>query len=247
MIQAAADKYSGVTDLRPRLALTLRNRSFAHWTPRYLRYRIAALLRARLHPDEPSLTPASVRLLASMLRSEHVGVEWGSGNTTRWFARRTRHLTSYETDPAYYRLVAATLHAASITNVDYRLIEHDFEGETDEQEMHRNAFVRAAYDFPDQSLDYACVDSTPRGCLAFAIAPKLRRGGVLIVDNANLFLPPPRSVRPDAPGSVTAVAGTPGSRLAHHECWPAFARLIESWQAYWSSDGLQMTLILVKP
>jgi hypothetical protein len=236
-----------VIDLRPRLALSLRNRSFSHWTPRYLRYRVAAALRARLRPEEPWLTPAAVRQLASMLRPEHVGVEWGSGNTTPWLARRTRHLTSYETDPAYYQRVAARLEAASITNVDYRLIEHDFEGETDEQEMHRNAFVRAAYEFPDESLDYALVDSVPRGCLSFGVAPKLRRGGILIVDNANLFLPPPAGVRPDAPGSVAVIAGTPGSTLPHHECWPAFARLIEGWEAYWSSNGLQMTLILVKP
>ena len=236
-----------MADLRPGVALSLRNRSFSHWTPRYLRYRIPAALRARLRPREPSLTPRAVSRLASMLGADDVGVEWGSGNTTRWLAQRTRHLTSYETDPAYYERVAASLEAAQITNVDYRLIAHDFEGETDEQAMHRNAFVRAAYDFPNGSLDYALIDSAPRGCLCYGVAPKLRRGGLLILDNANWFLPPPPEVRPGAPGSVDAVPGTPGSSLAHHECWPAFARLVNNWEAHWSSDGLQMTLILVKP
>jgi len=234
-------------DLRPRLALSLRNRSFTHWTPGYLRHRIAALLRARLRPQDPSLTPQAVRQLRSMLRAEHVGVEWGSGNTTRWLAERTRHLTSFETDTSYYEQVGAALRASRIGNVDYRLIPHDFTGETDEQEMHRNPFVRAAYDFADESLDYALVDSAPRGCLCYGVAPKLRRGGLLILDNANWYLPPPADVRPRAPGSVAEVFGAPGSRLPDHECWPAFARTIESWRAHWSSDGLQMTLILVKP
>jgi hypothetical protein len=233
-------------DLRPRVVLSLRSRSFAHWTPRYLRYRIQALLRARLRPHEPSLTPRAVTQLASMLRPEHVGVEWGSGNTTRWLAKRTKHLTTFETDPAYYEQVAASLRAERIANVDYQLIPHDFEGETNEEEMHRNAFVRAAYELPDESLDYALVDSAPRGCLCFGVAPKIRRGGLLVLDNANWYLPPPRDVRPSAPGSVDAVLGTPGSRIPHHECWPAFARMVESWQAHWSSNGLQMTLILVK-
>ena len=250
MIAAAdADNDStfAMADLRPRVALTLKNRWPSHWTPRYLRYRIPAALRAHLRPQEPSLTPRAIKQLESMLRPDHVGVEWGSGNTTRWFAKRTRHLTSFETDPAYYERVAASLASARIDNVDYRLIPHDFEGETDEQEMHRNAFVRAAYDFPDESLDYALVDSAPRGCLCFRVASKLRRGGLLILDNANWYLPPPPDVRPDAPGSVTAVPGTPGSTLPHHECWPAFVRLVDGWEAYWSSNGLQMTLILVKP
>ena len=236
-----------MVDLRPRGALTLKNRWPSHWTPRYLRYRIPAALRARLRPREPSLTPRAIKQLESMLQPEHVGVEWGSGNTTRWFAKRTRHLTSFETDPAYYERVAASLRAAGIDNVDYRLIPHDFEGETDEQEMHRNAFVRAAQEFGDETLDYALVDSAPRGCLCRFVSPKIKRGGLLILDNANWYLPPPAGVRPPAPGSVPAVPGTPGSSVPAHECWPVFARVIENWEARWSSNGLQMTLILVKP
>jgi len=228
-------------DFRPGILFSLKDRRFDHWTPQYLRYRIQAALRSALHPQEPSLTPQSIRELERRLGCDSVGVEWGSGNTTRFFARRTKHLTSFETTPAYYEQVAATLRAEGLTNVDYRLIAHDFEGEDDEQAMHRNAFVRAAYEFGDETLDYALVDSAPRGCLCRGVAPKIRRGGVLILDNANWYLPPP------APGSVSSIVGTPGSRIPNHECWPAFARLTAGWAAHWSSNGIQMTLMLVKP
>src|SRR3954471_4485639 len=96
-------------DFRPGIPLTLKGRRFRHWTPRYLRYRIQAKLRAQFRPEEPSLTPRAVRQLGTLLRPDHVGVEWGSGNTTRWLAKRTRHLTSFETTPDYYEQVAATL------------------------------------------------------------------------------------------------------------------------------------------
>lgn len=182
-----------------------------------------------------------------MLSRDGVGAEWGSGNTTRFFARKTRHLTSFETTPAYYEQVKATLHAEGLVNVDYRLIPHDFEGDDDEQEMHRNPFVRAAAEFPDETLDYALVDSAPRGCLCRGVAPKIKRGGLLVLDNANWYLPPPSTTHPPAPGSVSAVLGTPGSRVPNHECWPAFAQLTAGWEARWSSNGVQMTLILVKP
>lgn len=235
-----------MVDLRPGIILSLKGRSFRHWTPQYLRYRIQAKLRAAIRPDDPSLAPGAIAQLERMLHRDHVGAEWGSGNTTRWFARRTRRLTSFETTPTYYDAVATTLRAERIDNVDYRLIAHDFEGETDEQEMHRNPFVRAASEFGDESLDYALVDSAPRGCLCFGVASKIKRGGLLVLDNANWFLPPPPGVRPAAPGSVAAIPGTPGSATAEHICWPRFARAIANWEAHWWSDGLQMTLVLVK-
>ena len=234
-------------DFRPGILFSLKGRRFTHWTPQYLRYRIQASLRATLHPSEPSLTPDAVKQIERLVGPESVGAEWGSGNSTPWFARRTKHLTSFETVPAYYEQIAATMRADGITNVEYHLIPHDFEGEEDEDEMHRNPYVRAAYAFGDETLDYALVDSAPRGCLCAGIAPKLRRGGVLILDNANWYLPPPASVRPPAPGTVSAVIGTPGSRIPRHQCWPAFARLIADWPALWSSNGVQMTLVLVKP
>ena len=234
-------------DFRPGILLSLKNRRFDHWTPQYLRYRIQAGIRAKLYPREPSLTPRAVKQIEALLSRDSVGVEWGSGNTTRWFARRTRHLTSFETTPAYYELVAANLRAEGLTNVDYRLIAHDFEGEDDEQAMHRNPLVRAAYELGNETLDYALIDSAPRGCLCAGVAPKLKHGGLLILDNANWYLPPPAGIHPSAPGSVSAVMGTPGSRIASHECWPAFARCIADWQATWSSNGMQMTLLLIKP
>jgi len=234
-------------DFRPKARLSLKNRRFDHWTPQYLRYRLQAAVRAMVHPEEPSLTPAAIRQLQRLLRPDSVGIEWGSGNTTRFFARRTRHLVSYETDPSYYAQIEAALRREGITNVDYRLVPHDFEGEHDEDVMHRNPLVRAVDLVGEGTLDYALIDSAPRGCLAHGILPKIKAGGVVVVDNANWFLPPPRDVRPPAPGSVTAMFGTPGSTFPNHRCWPAFARATATWDARWSSNGIQMTLILIKP
>jgi len=234
-------------DFRPGIVFSLKNRRFDHWTPQYLRYRLQAAIRAALRPEDPSLTPQAVRELDRRLTRDMVGVEWGSGNTTRFFARRTKHLTSFETDTSYYHWVAGTLHAEGLANVDYRLIPHDFEGEDDEEAMHLNPVVVAAEEFGDESFDYALIDSAPRGCLSRRIAPKIKPGGLLILDNANWYLPPPATLRPVAPGSVTQVLGTPGSTVTHHECWPAFARLITNWTTLWSSNGVQMTLVLIKP
>ncbi|MGE0041793.1 MAG: class I SAM-dependent methyltransferase [Vicinamibacterales bacterium] len=232
-------------DLRPAPVWRRALRLAGHRSPRYLFHRVRAILRARLHPDEPSLTPAAVARLATAIGPGHRGAEWGSGNSTRWLAARAGHLTSFETDPGYYRTVAAALRAAGLDNVDYRQIL--FEDSPDEEAMHRSAWVQAAHAFADGSLDFALVDSSPRGCLCAALVPKLRPGGLLVLDNANWYLPPPAGVRPPAPGSVAVGLGRPGSRVPENRCWPRFVDATADWPREWTSDGVQMTAIFVKP
>jgi hypothetical protein len=232
-------------DLRPttswRRALSPR----PHWTPAYLLYRGLAAARQWWYPDRPSLTPDAVRELEERLQPDHVGAEWGSGNSTRWFAARTRHLTSFETDGQYFPRVRQALERSGLRNVAYQLVP--FDDSEDEDAMHASEWVAAASRFADESLDYALVDSSPRGCLCAAVIPKLRSGGLLILDNANWYLPPPRSVTPAAPGTVTAALGTPGSRAPANRCWPTVATTLAGWDQHWSSDGVQMTLIAAKP
>jgi hypothetical protein len=160
-------------------------------------------------------------------------------------ARRTRHLTSFEPDPGYFPHVRDSLSAERLNNVDYRLIP--FEDDESEMVMHRTEWVRAVGGFADASLDYALVDCSPRGCLCAAVAPKLKSGGLLVLDNANWYIAPPANVRPLAPGSVSATFGTPSSALPQSMCWPTFIAAVEEWQTHWTSNGIQMTLVLVKP
>jgi len=202
------------------------------------------MVHASLYPEDPSLTPRATSVLGSLLRLDDTGAEWGSGNSTRWFARRTAHLTSFETAGPYYEEVSASLRQAGLTNVDYRLIP--FEYQDDEEAMHRSDWVLAAHAFADESLDFALVDSAPRGCLCAAVVPKLKRGGLLILDDANWYLPPPPNMRPPAPGTVSVSLGAPGSRSPNSRCWPAFISMTSGWRRHWSSNGIQMTLILFK-
>jgi len=230
-------------DLRPRARIGVFGRRVSHWTPRYLYDRARAIAHQRRHPDAPSLTAEATRLLVSLLRSADRGVEWGSGNSTIWFARRTAHLVSFETNEAYYPQVQAELARAGLGNVDYRLMA--FTDSPDEEAMHGSEWVRSSGQFADRSLDYALVDSSPRGCLAAAIAPKIKSGGLLILDNADWYMPPPATVRRTATAAVVP-PGAVGSRAAGNRCWQGLPDLLRGWRQIWTSDGVQMTLILVK-
>ena len=196
------------------------------------------------YPEHPWLTEESIRLLDQWLRPSDIGVEWGAGNSTRWFAQRTKHLTSFETNPDYVPVVQHTLDEQRLNNVALNYLP--FERTPDENDYHQSEWLHRARALPADAFDYALIDSAPRHCLCLIAARKLRNGGVLILDNANWYTPPPRNVSPFAPSSVTVPLGDPASKEPNNQCWPEFERRTKSWRRIWTTDGVTMTLILFK-
>lgn len=122
-------------------------------------------------PQVPMISYRARRIIAALLTPESRMVEFGSGNSTPWFAARAGHVLSIEDDPNWYGHVQHALDAMNIRNVDHRL--------------------RTAGDYADlsdvanSSLDFVLVDGTDRaGCIAAAV-PKLKSGGFLYLDNSD--------------------------------------------------------------
>lgn len=146
--------------------------------PRYALDRMLVMLFQLRHPDAPWLTAEAVSLLKERLRLDTSGFEWGSGASTLWFARRMGHLVSVEHVPAWHADVTRMLGAAGLTNVDYRLLATSGAP---------SPYVEAVAAFPDGHFDFILVDGEQRlACMAAAV-PKLKRGGVLVLDNADQY------------------------------------------------------------
>lgn len=208
--------------------------------PRYVADRVRLAVHQRLHPDAPWLTAEATALLERWLRPRHVGIEWGSGRSTRWFARRVGHLLSVEHHAGWHAMVSSQLADDGITNVDYRLLPCEPERvETPEwiAAMFASAYVRAVDAFGPRSLDFALVDGMYRSACAIAVIPKLRSGALLIVDNINWFLPSASR----APSS-RAVVDTPLSPT-----WGEFAESVAGWERRWTQNGVADTAIWVAP
>ena len=209
-------------------------RSFRHWTPRYLAARAALLLHERRRPGLPWLTPESVRLLATLLRPDDHGLEWGAGRSTAWLAARTGTLVSVEHDPAWRARVAEQLDALEARTV--RLVAAPFDPRLEEtRAAFETDYVRVADDFGQASLDFALVDGGYRSACALAVLPKLTAGGILVVDNVNWFLPS----RSRAPGSRTQAQG-PLS-----EFWAEFQARTAHWRCIWTSSGVTDTALWI--
>lgn len=142
------------------------HRRFSHLTPHYVVCRLAVMLDERKHPENPWLTADAVAILTSLLRPSDVGVEFGSGRSTKWFAQRLQKLTSIENNPAWFEKVQQGLISLpGNVSVDYRLCVSDED------------YASQAWTFSDNSIDFCLVDGAVRDRCALAMLPKVRRGG----------------------------------------------------------------------
>jgi SAM-dependent methyltransferase len=188
--------------------------------PHLIRARLKYWIWEKRHPDEPWLCEGTVTFLANALTPTMHALEFGSGRSTAWFARRVGSLTSVEHSESWHRKVHERLERDGLSNVDYRLVPLDHaEAEPEQEAYHSRPFyVRVVDDFPDDSLDLVVVDGHYRSACIQACIPKLKPGGMLLVDDVNLW------------GTSDGVPVPHGWRLAHQD-----------------SNGIKMTCIWRKP
>jgi predicted O-methyltransferase YrrM len=211
----------------------LRPDLLGHRTPRYVYARTRQLLYERSHPDAPWLTPQATRLLEAMLLPTDRGLEFGSGRSTIWFAQQTGYLTSVEHDAAWHAEMCGQLKERELDNVDYILAPLEEPAELGAG----TAYAQAALAFADASLDYALIDGAYREHTARHVLPKIKPGGILIIDNVNWYLP--SATR--SPSSRTPDLGPAGP------VWTEIAAELARWRRIWTSSGVWDTAIFVRP
>ena len=210
----------------------IRGRTFRHWTPRYIRARARQVLYQRANPDSPWLTPEATRLLDLMLRPSDIGAEFGSGRSTLWLARRCAHLISIEHDQAWHATVLGALALERMIHVDYQCHPPD----EPEPNGDRSAYVQVARFLPDEGIDFALIDGIYRDYVTLFLLPKIRPGGILVIDNVNRYLPSPTK----SPGSIPASANPVSA------AWGQAATVLSRWRGIWTTNGIWDTAIYVK-
>lgn len=209
-------------------------RSFRHWTARYVRDRIVDIAYQRRHPGAPLLTRYAIAILAEWLVATDHGWEWGSGRSTPWFAARVARLTSIEHDPYWVGIVTRRLEDLELGGrVVYRQRALEDEGGGG------SPYVGAIAAQPDASLDFCLVDGRLRDACALACLPKLRPGGLLVLDDAHRYIP--RDPRSPAPFARGIGEGFPS------ELWREFHERVADWRRIWTTDGIKDTAFWLKP
>ena len=78
--------------------------------------------------------------------------------------------------------------------------------------------------FADACIDFSLIDGLYRGHVAKLMMPKIKPGGLLIIDNVNWYLPS----RSHAPASRTPALG-PNGRV-----WHEVAQELADWRSIWT-------------
>lgn len=202
-------------------------RRFNHLSPRYIKDRLCVWYYEMRHPEVPWLTSDAVRLLNELLKKDDVGVEFGSGRSTLWFAKHLGHLTSIESDGMWFEKVSSLIQSADLSSVvDYRKCENEAE------------YARQATLFSNNSIDFCLVDGMVRDQCALSILPKIKSSGILVIDNINWFLPNDLTHSPDSKRSQDGAAS---------DIWALFSKEVSTWRHIWTSNGVTDTCIWFKP
>lgn len=139
----------------------------------------------KAHPEAPWFAPDSLPFIDSILRPHFIGFEWGAGRSTLWFAARIADLTSVESNRDWFDDVRRGLAEEGASGkVDLRLAavhsRHDFSSEE------REGYLAPIAEYPAHYFDFVLIDGLFRRECLLAALPKVKPGGYLIVDNADL-------------------------------------------------------------
>lgn len=121
----------------------------------------------------PWLTKEAIKFLEKFLnqKSDAKILEFGCGGSTIWFSKRTKNLISIEHNFAWYKKIKDYLNNHPECNkVDLRLIQENYYEVTNK--------------FADNYFDLILIDGMQRVKCANASITKLKKGGILMLDNA---------------------------------------------------------------
>ena len=114
-------------------------------------------------------TYPAIDFLEGISKKEWNVFEWGSGNSTKWWAKRVRSVTAIEDDEKWYQEVSKSLPINA--HISFK---------------HGGEYVECINEYPDESFDVIVVDGSQRNATARACTKKVKHDGIIIFDNSDM-------------------------------------------------------------
>jgi predicted O-methyltransferase YrrM len=171
---------------------------------KYIRYRVLRpILKSYyklfnlFYPNRPWTTPASILFFDKVLTKQMIGLEYGSGRSTLYFADKLKKLVSIEHYEGWYDKVANQLEKNRIENVEYHLIlKQDTPDKTGDSDTELNKLIgnepRTEFynyytkvnEYNDGFFDFVLIDGRAREKCGLNAIDKLKSGGIFVLDNS---------------------------------------------------------------
>ncbi len=144
-----------------------------------------------IHPDVVTMLYKKININTKIL-------EFGSGNSTVYFSKLTDNLYSVEHNIRWYNEIKPQLN----NKVKYILSKVDYVPQPSKDEIFYNCkTIEELFTapIPDEYFDIIIIDGIHRVNCAYASLNKLKKGGILILDDSN------RIEHPDGDGSYMPI------------------------------------------
>jgi predicted O-methyltransferase YrrM len=146
----------------------------------------------------PWISLKAIRFLERFLTPKMTVLEYGSGGSTIFFARRCKRVIAIEDDPVWLGAVRQRLDALGLTNTEVRLCETGSIYTSSSAEFRDSSYLKAAdglnpdlvlIDGLDEIQPYGRENYEPRRSICFhhVEAMMAANGGVILVDDASLY------------------------------------------------------------
>lgn len=197
----------------------MNHKRFTHWTPRYIYNRISVMIYEKKYPELPWLTKESNHFIKNYINKNHNMLEIGSGRSKVWFSKRVGKLTSLEHNEIWFNHVKKM-----ITSNHTKLV------------LRNNPlrYIQFINDLKNNTLDICLIDGLERGKTLIAAYKKVKKGGLIIFDDANNYICNPNTYSPYSVKSPLS------------NVYIEVENLIKNDNLIWTSNGVKDTLLVIK-
>jgi hypothetical protein len=132
----------------------------------------------------PWMHEGVVNMLKNVLSSDTKILEFGSGNSTLFYSKYTNNIYSVEHDKTWYNKISKKLD----NKIVYKLIEIDYVSKpSTDLKFYNSNSVEEIFEMniPDEYFDIIIIDGIHRVNCAYGSIKKLKKGGILILDDTN--------------------------------------------------------------
>lgn len=131
----------------------------------------------------PWFSYSAIDYLAKYLTPEMEVCEYGSGGSTLFFARRTKHVFSIEDNPTWYELVSKRIKQLAMKNAQLTLCPFDFKNPVG---FEKSEYLNA---MPNRKFDIIVIDgseewSQVRPICFFHAEKFIKKGGCIVLDDS---------------------------------------------------------------